>query len=499
MSQFTLGQKWISHAEPDLAMGRISNIEHRTITVSFDICDEQRTYAQAQAPLSRVRFSRGDQVTLINGDQLRITRVSEAQGLLNYHGQLEVADRPDEPSAALPEVSICETELDPNIRFSKPQDRLFTHQFDDNRWFNLRYDTWRHISRLASADSRGLYGPRISLIPHQLYIANEVARRFAPRVLLADEVGLGKTIEAGLIVHQQLQTGRASRILIIVPEALSFQWFVEMIRRFNLSFTVLDEERCFQISSDNSEIDSDDPYAEVFNPFEAQQLMLCSLNLFIENPDRIEQVLDAEWDLVVVDEAHHLHWTPEQESLEYKIVALISQVTQGLLLLTATPEQLGRTGHFARLKLLDPHRFHDYQQFIDEEQQFEVIADAATDLLRGSDSEKLSARTLIQKTLDLSTADSPQSDADLISALLDRHGTGRVLFRNVRSSIKGFPKRIANPYPLQAPSEYTDLGLPYPEASHSNWTKIDTRLPWLAELLLANSKKKFLLICAHKK
>ena len=85
-----------------------------------------------------------------------------------------------------------------------------------------------------------LFGPRVALIPHQLYISHEVASRFSPRVLLADEVGLGKTIEAGLIVHQQLQTGRASRVLIIVPKALTFQWFVEMIRRFNLQLTILD-------------------------------------------------------------------------------------------------------------------------------------------------------------------------------------------------------------------------------------------------------------------
>lgn len=89
----------------------------------------------------------------------------------------------------------------------------------------------------------------MQLLPHQLYIASEVARRHEPRVLLADEVGLGKTIEAGLILHQQLVSGRASRALVVVPDSLVHQWLVEMLRRFNLRFTLLDEARCQAIEA----------------------------------------------------------------------------------------------------------------------------------------------------------------------------------------------------------------------------------------------------------
>ena len=156
--------------------------------------------------------------------------MSERDGIYIYRGNYRGT-----------ETAIIETDLDPNITFSKPEERLFTHQIDDNRWFNLRYETLNHRARLATLPFRGLMGPRVAMIPHQFYIAREVASRYAPRVLLADEVGLGKTIEAGLIMHQQIQTGRVSRVLVIVPAALTFQWFVEMIRRFNLQFTILDE------------------------------------------------------------------------------------------------------------------------------------------------------------------------------------------------------------------------------------------------------------------
>ncbi|MEO2176993.1 MAG: RNA polymerase-associated protein RapA [bacterium] len=483
MAEYIVGQKWISNAEPELAMGRVIKLAHRTISVFFDISSEERTYARDQAPLSRVKFNPGDKIATQDGILITVKSVKEKDGIFIYHGDYLGTD-----------TFVMETELDPNVRFSKPQDRLFTHQFDDNAWFNLRYDTWCHASRLANAKNRGLYGPRVSLVPHQMYIANEVAGRFAPRVLLADEVGLGKTIEAGLIVHQQLQTGRAARVLIIVPEALTFQWFVEMIRRFNLQFTVLDEERCQQIIADNTEeavLENDVP--PPFNPFDAQQLMLCSLDLFTQNSDRIEQMLETTWDLLVIDEAHHLRWNPDEASIEYSIVELFAKATKGLLLLTATPEQLGRTGHFARLKLLDPNRFHDYELFVNEEYQFESIADAAYRLLQGSETEKAEARLAIRKMVQLDA-----SDADLIDALLDRHGTGRVLFRNVRSAIKGFPDRLTYPVAMEQPAIYTDPQSFFPQKGIDNWVQIDPRIPWIIEMLQTQPQEKFLLICAHQ-
>ncbi|MFX4729072.1 SNF2-related protein, partial [Acinetobacter baumannii] len=76
----------------------------------------------------------------------------------------------------------------------------------------------------------------------QLLVAHTVASRLAPRVLLADEVGLGKTIEAGLVLHAQHRQGRAERVLVLVPDSLVHQWLVEMRRRFNLAFSLFDLE-----------------------------------------------------------------------------------------------------------------------------------------------------------------------------------------------------------------------------------------------------------------
>ncbi|MBT7540866.1 MAG: RNA polymerase-associated protein RapA, partial [Gammaproteobacteria bacterium] len=485
MSEFNIGQKWISNAEPELGMGEIINADFRSVLIYYSRAGEERTYASMQAPLTRVKFAIGDEISDGSGQTLTITEVATESGLYLYRGDIDGK-----------QAVIAESDLNPNLQFSKPEDRLFTHQFDPNDRFNLRYQTLMHQAALSSADARGLYGPRVSLIPHQLYIANEVASRFAPRVLLADEVGLGKTIEAGAIIHQQLTTHRARRVLIVVPAALTFQWFVEMIRRFNLHFTVMDEERCQNIVADNTAAsdlsETDEPLTETltapdledrFNPFEAHQLMLCSLDLFLDNPTRLEQAAATDWDLMVVDEAHHLSWTPADASPEYLIVELLGMVSKGLLLLTATPEQLGRAGHFARLRLLDPTRYHDYDAFLAEESKFEMIADNL-DLLRNAstkDDEKTKATSEILSILSIEEHEQDKSLTadDLTNMVLDRHGTGRVLFRNVRKSVKGFPNRVLKTYPLESPEIYRQFTTPYPETSVRQWTKIDPRIAWL--------------------
>ena len=164
-------------------------------------------------------------------------------------------------------------------------------------------------------------GARIDLIPHQLYIANEVSKRHAPRVLLADEVGLGKTIEACLIMHSQLVSGRISRALVLVPEPLVHQWFIELLRRFSLQFAIFDEERCVAIESGgeaenvgleevlSEELPAEEVPEEEVNPFLDDQLILASIDLLANDERRASQALGAGWDMLIVDEAHHLDWS----------------------------------------------------------------------------------------------------------------------------------------------------------------------------------------------
>ena len=267
---------------------------------------------------------------------------------------------------------LPEGEVSDRVSLRGPQERLFAGRFDTSATFELRRRTLELLHRSRKSPVRGFLGGRIDLIPHQLYIAQEVANRHAPRVMLSDEVGLGKTIEACLILHRLLLSGRANRILVLVPESLVHQWFVEMLRRFNVWLHIFDEERC-------ASIEAGEPGA---NPFLDDQLVLTSIDFLAADPRRSEQAVAAGWDVLVVDEAHHLEWSEAAPSREYQVVEELSRKSEGLLLLTATPEQLGVESHFARLRLLDPDRYRDLATFQAEAKDYPATAEVA-EKLRG--------------------------------------------------------------------------------------------------------------------
>ncbi len=521
MHEISPGQRWISDTELDMGLGIVLAAEHRTISILFPATGEQRTYARQTAPLTRVVFAPGDTIRNQQNETLRINSVEEEDGLLFYCGK-----------TAGGEITVWpEGQLDHCLQLNRPRERLLATQIDANKWFELRYQTLQHTHHLAHSDLYGLTGVRTSLIPHQLFIAHEVAKRYAPRVLLADEVGLGKTIEAGLILHQQLLTERAKRVLIVVPEALVHQWLVEMLRRFNLHFSVFDEERCAGIEAGDS--------TEEENPFYSEQLILCSLDFLCKNNKRSQQVLASEWDFLVVDEAHHLQWSPTQSSEEYQFVEALAEKTKGVLLLTATPEQLGKESHFARLRLLDPNRFPDFASFVQEEAHYRPVAEAVEELLNSKNGSDNNNNQLSTQTLNTLRAALPEAGnlllidtfvaennnaekikQQLIERLLDRHGTGRVLFRNTRATVKGFPARQVNAYLLPLPEQYADAYKAFAETNteitlseaknwlcpeqlvqknphHPVWTSFDPRVDWLIETLSTLKPQKILVIAAN--
>jgi ATP-dependent helicase HepA len=509
---FTLGQRWISDTESELGLGTIVAIDTRMVTVLFPATGENRLYARNDSPITRVMFNPGDTITSHEGWQLEVAEVTTENGLMTYIGT-----RLDTEETG---VVMREVMLDSKLVFSKPQDRLFAGQLDRMDRFALRFRARKYQSEQYHLAVSGLRGMRTSLIPHQLHIAHDVGRRHAPRVLLADEVGLGKTIEAGMIIHQQLLAGRAERVLIVVPETLQHQWLVEMLRRFNLRFALFDDERYAQ-----AQLDSD-------NAFETEQLVICSLDFVRRNKTRLEMMADASWDLLIVDEAHHLAWEEGQPSREYQVIEQLAEQIPGVLLLTATPEQLGLESHFARLRLLDPNRFHDFAAFVEEQQHFRPIADAVTGLLADK---SLSAEEMnmlndlvgeqdIEPLLQTANSDREgklEARQELISMLMDRHGTSRVLFRNTRNGVKGFPKRELHQIRLPLPTQYQTAikvsgimsarksvderarDMLYPEQIYQEfegdsgtWWNFDPRVEWLMGFLTSQRDKKVLVICA---
>ncbi|GGY41685.1 RNA polymerase-associated protein RapA [Bacterioplanes sanyensis] len=462
MSSFSVGQRWISEAETDLGLGLIQSVDFRMVTVFFPVIEESRTYSRQNSPLSRVIFKVGDQVPLQDGTVMTLTEVDQHDDIVFYGDGERV---------------VPETHLSGSIQLNRPVDRLFSGQIDRNNLYELRQVALQQQSKLRQRRYFGLLGARTSLLPHQLYIAEHATQDALPRVLLADEVGLGKTIEAGLMLHRLMLQQRLQRVLVLVPDHLVHQWLVEMIRRFNLRFNIINQ---------GSLGDGEAMFAD-------GQLFICPMSL-ADNEVLQQAALSSAWDMLIVDEAHHLEWSEDEQGPAYTLVESLACRTAGVMLLTATPEQLGVEGHFARLRLLDPERYPSLEKFLQEQQAYQPIADLAAALCSDEALSSEQQAALAEKLPDL--ADSDSRDRQL-EALIDRFGPGRALYRNTRHGVSGFPQRLTTITELPA-AEFADnasLEDLVPERHKANWCPKDPRVQWLTELLGATGKDKVILIC----
>lgn len=436
------GQRWISEAEPELGLGTLVDIQDRTLSVRFESSDCTRQYARRSAPLKRVIFKPGDQIQLRDNKQLTIETLSESRGLIYYSGE---------------GTCVCEKDILDTISFSMPQERLFAGIMDANTLFDLRYRLLESISGYDASPVKGFLGGQVELIPHQFFIADKVTSRYIPRVLLSDETGLGKTIEACLVLHNLLMTDRIKRVMIIVPDSLVHQWFIELYRKFNLSFMVFN-------AADADSLDQESPGR---NPFLEHQLGIASID-FIARTKRQTQLLEAGWDMVVIDEAHHI--TDDRKT--HGIIKALAEKTFGLMLLTATPEQMGIKNHFLHLQLLDPERYFDFDTYCRESAGYEKT---------------------IKKIKALVKKNQP------VDHILDSYGPGRVIFRNKRDVIQGFPKRKARLIPLAGTqAQVLAINREFSQEQETAGFDFaqDPRTSYLIDLI--KQKKKILVICCSK-
>jgi len=487
MDHLIPGQRFISQSEPELGLGVMLAAAEGRITLLFQSAGETRLYAIRNAPLRRFLLREGDAATDADGREFVVRTVRIESGLALYgDGTLE----------------IPETRLSDRLAEKSAARRLLAGDVDESAIFSLRHEALMTQSDLLSSPLRGFLGARVDLIPHQLHIAREVSSRQSPRVLLADEVGLGKTMEACLIMHRLMLTGQASRVLILTPDSLAHQWFVELYRKFNLWAAIYDAARCEALLQN-------DPAG---NPFDDAPLVLCPMGLFRGARPWRELATKSQWDLVIVDEAHHLGWTATGPSEEYRFVEGLSKNSKGVILLTATPEQLGEEGHHARLRLLDPARFQGFESFKAQKAGMKPIAKLAEKVRQRF---PLSARELseISRLCDMGKealaklAAEGEESAELREAILDqlidRHGPSRVIFRNSRASMAGFPARERHVATLRRGSlealreEFRsdlDSTLPMPTYVYLN----DPRLSWLLGLIRELAGKKLLVICRYR-
>jgi ATP-dependent helicase HepA len=249
--------------------------------------------------------------------------------------------------AATSEALIPEGEGDQ--RELTPIERLIAGEIDDTDDFLTRLDI---LHLLATREAGGLgsfLGGRVRLFPHQLHVAERAMARLPVRWLLADEVGLGKTIEAALIMNRLLHSQMIERCLVVAPEALTVQWLGELWRKYHQVFTLLDTARLADVDRD---------FGPGFNPFDVHRRAVIALETLVARPEVTTHAVNAGIDLLVVDEAQRLR-RPRGHPGEpgYRAVAPIAGLGRHVLLLSATPLEDDAHGFFRLLQLLRPDEF----------------------------------------------------------------------------------------------------------------------------------------------
>ncbi|MDA8792421.1 RNA polymerase-associated protein RapA [Bacteriovoracaceae bacterium] len=469
MKNLTIGQRYMSLAEPELGLGLLTNFTDRTIQIKFNAVEEVRNYGLHSAPIRRVRFEIGDEIADHDGEKLVVETVTtDENGLIRY-----VSDQGEEFSEIL---------ISDKINFVKPEQKLFNQCTDYHQSYLLRKHTNEFQHWLSHFPYRGMLGGRVQLLPHQLYLVDEICRRVHPRVILADEVGLGKTVEAGLIIHRLLITKRAKKILIILPEALCFQWFFELYRKYNISFDVLSDQEGFsdtKVSTSN------------FTIMSTKYLCL--------NPEIINDLIANSYDLIVADEVHKIDQSEKNQEL-FNHLSQLTNAIKSVLFLSATPQMNGLKGHFERLQLIDANQFQSFEKFQEDVGQYINLSR----IVKKLQNENSLSEEEITFLKDQHLPDEVIKSADfnkIIQEIVQTYGHGRVFFRNTRKSLEkinlNFPQRVIHTSPLEVKKDsFYSKDITFDEYDDPAFI---SKMEWLKELLEENSEQKFLLICRSKK
>ncbi len=402
-SVFFEGQRVFAPAEPHLGLGQVGRREGRRFNVSFPKAHEMRTYSQDTEALVRFRAKAGDRVSVGGGKECLIEAVVERGDLVVYQSS----------EGAI----IEESELDFDLAQPDPFAELALGRAGSPAAFSCRLRAHRLKAKGRSQPQRGLGAARVELLPHQLYVTERVSRMWRPRALLADEVGLGKTVEAGLVAVRMAALGRVSSMAVVAPRPLVGQWLAEFYRRFARPLTL-------------------------FDPEEIEDL---PLDMLIAADDLEFLPADFARDLLIVDEAHH--YSGDQ------VLKILTERSRAVLLLSATPSLGGQDRLFGLLHLLDPLRYPDPTSLAETGHRWSQVAELARLAESGTDTKAVLAhlKELYPEEEDLFSLAKDGQHEELLERLVDRHGLGRSLLRNRRRRLHGlFPGRRVVPHRLEA-------------------------------------------------
>ena len=336
---FRENDKLFHKFNPDLGPGRVERVDGRRIVVFFPASETRLTLAADDTALRPLPLGAGQRARL-EGEEGEVLVAA-----IGPYGVRLADGRTVDPVLVWP--------LAPP---DDPVERLAALQTDRAAAFRNRLDGLLLAEVRQAAGLGSFLGGRIALFPHQLDVAERATASDPVRWLLADEVGLGKTIEACLILSRLLRTDRADRVLVVAPATLTVQWLGELYRKFHQTFVLLDRKRRGDVVKE---------HGEGFNPFEAHSHAIIALEDLVAERRLPAQAEAAAFDLLVVDEAHRLERERGDAGSEaYRAVAPLARVTNHVLLLSAAPLEADPHGFFRLLELLQPDAYTSDENFL---------------------------------------------------------------------------------------------------------------------------------------
>ena len=453
--------------------GVVTDIDDRMIYVRWDDAGRPLRFGIIAPPLSRVDLQ-GQRVELRSSDETAVALRSVASEPPAW--ECFVA------SDGGRTLNVPEAGLRP-VAITDPTDRFKANLIGPMQQYRLQEVTrWYRLMHLYDElVSLGWVG--VDIKPHQVAVVHKVISNYPHRFLLCDEVGLGKTIEAGMVLKELRARGGAQRVLAIVPPSIVRQWQFEMKSKFNEAFSVLDTGTVRYLENQG----------RTGNPFTSEESVLCSSG-WVAIPRWAELCAEADWDLVIVDEAHHARSHRSRETTRlYRLVRDLAGPShfarRAMLFLTATPMQLDTHELYSLVELLDPALFPSEEHFERHRREVPGLSRLAELLSRHGfplpDEDPDVTVEQVSGWLELDedtarqrlTAGLEEREA-LVAELADRHLLSEVMIRNRKAEVGGFMPRVANRWSveltveeriaLEAVEDYVEYGFQLAEGASNS-------------------------------
>jgi len=475
--KFNLGNLVIYRLNPDLGLAKIIKIIEIPVSKSLDDEDTKflikykvlfkNNVIKIIHPIDLIHYIFDINEKIESKQGIGIINTKEfmvKDGLISYEFLKENGKK----------IQIYEDEI--YAKFVTPIESLIGKQeIDPPQNFLLKYWAYLFYSYYTSYQIKCITNSRLSLMPHQINVTHRLSEEHFPRIILADEVGLGKTIEAGIYMKEMMARNLAERILIIVPASLVQQWKFELENKFHINFTIYDGKKV-------KELERNGYYKSgnfLKNPFYYDNLIICSLQ-FARRRKYIDLLSKISWDIIVFDEAHHLRrylinatTGRYRETLNYELARNLSTISESLLLLTATPLQLHSFELFSLIELIHPEVFASFSEFEHFRKNLPFINLLITNINHIDKLNNFEVKNTIKLLRDLHYIDKNKNNKQVLDDLSDEafkfklfrrieedHTLSKLIIRNRKKNVfseEFISKRIVNTIIVNPTKEELDV------------------------------------------